>query len=182
MDVMERAMEFLRNSKGVIGAYVMDDEISKSVLDVESGIRTRSNHEYRNVGYSKALERKHRICVFYNEGYVFEKRSLVKLMTTDGTIMGTSLYPEQIPEYRKKDNVIWISEDFVVFTDIVGKGEEEFVLFPFDLPELTEAVPECRNAIGVSPTTSSDMVLKRKAGVPVTKDIYTSIVAFDIDG
>lgn len=181
MDTVEKAMEFLRNSQGVIGAYIMDDDVSKSVLDVESSIRTRSNHEYRNVGYTMALNRQYRVCVFYSGVYVFEKRALVKLMTSDGTIMGTSLYPSQIEEYKKKDNLIWISEDFVVFTDIVGKGEEEFVLFPFDLPELEEAVPGCKNAIGVSPTTSSDMVLKEKAGIPITKEIFTSIVAFNIE-
>ena len=171
--------EYLLTVDGVLDAYEMDDEVSNAVFEVEKSVRTRTNHDYKNVGYDFAMKRKHRICVFYDDTYIFGMRSVLKLMTSDGTIMGTNLTPEEIPEYRKRDDVLFISEDFVVFTNIIGKGEEAFVLFPFEIHEIEENVPGTKNVIGTSPTTSSDDVLKQRFGKPVVKGMYTMIIAFD---
>ena len=125
------------------------------------------------------MERKHRICVFYDDTYVFGFRSILKLMDSEGTVLGTNLRPDEIDEYRKRDDVIWVSEDFVVFPYIQGKGEESFVLLPFPIDEIEENVPGTSSVIGTSPTTSSDDVLKKRFGKPIVKGIYTLVVAFD---
>lgn len=179
MSIVDDVISYLRTFSEVIDAKEMDDDTSSSILEIEHSIKTRTNHDYQNVGYDIAMKKKHRICIFFKQGYLFEKRSVLKLMTSDGTIMGTNLLPDQIPEYRNRTDVIWISDDFVVFPNIVGKGEEAFVLYPSEIPELTEAVPGCTAAISVSPTTSSDAFLKKMNGYSITQDLYTSIIAFD---
>ena len=176
---IQDVIDYLLTVDGVLDAYEMDDEVSNAVFEVEKSVRTSTNHDYKNVGYDFAMKRKHRICVFYDDTYIFGVRSVLKLMTTDGTIMGTNLAPEEIPEYRKRDDVLFISEDFVVFTNVIGKGEEAFVLFPFEIHEIEENVPGTKNVIGTSPTTSSDDVLKQRFGKPVVKGMYTMIIAFD---
>lgn len=179
MTIIQNVIDYLLTVNGVLDAYEMDDEVSKSVFDVEKSVRTRTNNDYKNIGYDIAMERKHRICVFYDDTYIFGKRSILKLMTSDGTIMGTNLTPDEIPEYKKRDDVIWISEDFVVFPNIVGKGEEAFVLYPFEIHEVEENVPGTSFVIGTSPTTSSDEILKLKFNKPMVRGMYTMIVAFD---
>lgn len=179
MRIQEKVIEYIRSTPSVLNVMVMDDETSNAVLAIEHSVKTRMHQDYKNMGYDLAMEREHRLCVFVTDGYMFEKRTTLKLMTTDGTIMGTTLLPEEIPEYRKREDLIWISEDFVVFPDIIGKGEEAFVLYPTEIPEISEAVPECTGAISVSPTPSSDAYLKELAGIPLTKRIFTSIIAFD---
>ena len=176
---IQDVIDYLLTVDGVLDAYEMDDEVSNAVFEVEKSVRTRTNHDYKNVGYDFAMKRKHRICVFYDDTYIFGVRSVLKLMTSDGTIMGTNLTPEEIPEYRKRDDVLFISEDFVVFTNIIGKGEEAFVLFPFEIHEIEENGPGAKNVIGTSPTTSSDDVLKQRFGKPVVKGMYTMIIAYD---
>ena len=179
MSLIQDVIDYLLTVNGVLDAYEMDDEVSNAVFDVEKSVRTRTNHDYKNIGYDFAMEKKHRVCVFYDDTYIFGKRSILKLMTSDGTIMGTNLTPDQIPEYQKRDDVIFISEDFVVFTNIVGKGEEAFVLFPFEIHEIEENVPGAKSVIGTSPTTSSDEVLKHKFNKPMVRGIYTMIIAYD---
>lgn len=179
MGVLEKVKEYVRSVNGVVDVIDIDDTMSQEIQNIERSIRTKSNHDYKNVGYDIAMKKRHMICVIFVGGYLFEKRAVLKLMTEDGTIMGTSLKPNEIEEYRDREDVIWISEDFVVFPNIVGKGEEAFVLYPFDIPEITEAVPECVAPIGVSPTPSADAYIKGKAGIPVTKELFTSIIAFD---
>ena len=179
MGVLEDVVEFVRGTTGVIDIMVMDDDTSMSVMDIEHSVKTRTDHDYQNVGYDIAMKKTYRICVFFSQGYLFEKRSVLKLMTSDGTIMGTNLRPEEIPEYRKRTDVIWISDDFVVFPNIVGKGEESFVLYPAEVPEISESAPGCIGPIIVSPTTSSDALLKKVSGIPLAGNVFTSIIAFD---
>lgn len=179
MGLVGEMIEYLRTVDGVLDVFEMDDDVSNDVWNIERSVRTTVKNEYKNVGFDIAMECKHRMCVFHSDTYLFGKRSVVKLMTSDGTVMGTSLRPEDIESYKGRDDVIWISEDFVVFPDIVGEGEESFVLYPIDIPEICENVPGCRKAIGTSPTLPSDLVLKDKFDKPKTDQIYTMIIAFD---
>ena len=179
MDQVTELMEYLRTVEGVIDVFEMDDTISNEIWDIEKSVRTTVRNEYKNVGFDIAMQRGHRLCVFYNDTYIFGKRSIVKLMSSDGTIMGTSLHPDEIESYKGRDDIIWISEDFIVFPHIVGSGEEAFVLYPIDIPEIHECVPCCCNVIGTSPTMSSDAALKDRFDKPNVSGIYTMVIAFD---
>ena len=179
MDVTDGVLEYVKTVTGVLDAYVMDDEVSKAVLEIERSVRTQTNSDYKNLGYEEAIKRQFRVCIFYDDTYIFGKRSILKLMSSDGTIMGTNLSPDEIELYRGRDDVIWVSEDFIMFTDVVGKGDEAFVLLPFPIEEIEESVPGSRNVIGTSPTMSSDTELKRVFHKPMIRGVYTMIVAFD---
>ena len=179
MGIVQDVMDYVRTVDGVLDVREMDDRISEEVWSIEKSVRTKNDSDYRNVGYDIAMERKHRICVFYDDTYIFGVRSILKLMTTDGTIMGTNLAPDEIEQYKGRENVLWVSEDFIVFTDVIGKGEEMFVLYPHELHEIDDNVPGCHSAIGTSPTTSSDAALKERFGKPMAKGIYTMVIAFD---
>ena len=179
MDIVQEVIDYVRSVDGVLDVIEMDDKISDDVWSIEKSVRTKNDSDYRNVGYDMAMERKHRICVFYDDTYIFGVRSVLKLMTTDGTIMGTNLAPDEIEQYKGRDDVLWVSDDFIVFTNVIGKGEEMFVLYPHDLHEIEENVPGSHSVIGTSPTTSSDAALKEKFGKPMTRGIYTMVIAFN---
>ena len=179
MSLVTDMLDYLRTVEGVIDVYEMDDEISNNIWDIEKSVRTTIRNEYKNVGFDIAMQRKHRMCVFYDDTYLFGKRSIVKLMSSDGTIMGTSLHPDEIPKYKDREDIIWISEDFIVFPEIVGKGEEAFVLYPIDVPEISEVLPESKNVIGTSPTMSSDLALKNRFQKENVSGIFTMVIAFD---
>lgn len=179
MSVKEKVISYLKEQEGVVGILDMDDELSKAVDSIEKSIKTRNNHEYLSIGYDLAMERIHRVCVFYTNDFKKDFRARLKLMTSDGTVMGTNLMPEEMDEYRGREDVIWISDDFVVFPMIRGSGEEMFVMYPYEYKELHDIAPGCSNAIGFSPTPSSDSFLKEKAGIEESSFIFSTVVAFD---
>ena len=180
MGVLEQVVDYLKGIPGVVEAFPIDDDLAHEIDHIERSICTTSNHSYRNVGYDDAMGRECRICVLHTLDYFFNKRAIVKLRTSDGTVMGTTLYPYEIPAYKRMENVIWLSDDFVIFTNTHGSGTEEFIVTSFDIPEISQEIPECCGVIGSSPTMSSDMLLKSKRGISPTNDIYSTIVAFDI--
>ena len=179
MGIIQDVIDYLRTVEGVLDVYEIDGALSYDLWYMERSIKTRNGSGYKNVGYDEAMKRKNRVCIFYDETYIFGKRSILKLMASDGTVMGTNLMPDEIEEYKKRDNVIFVSEDFVVFTDKIGNGEESFVLLPFPIEEIEQNVPGSKNVIGTSPTMSSDTELKRKFNKPMVRGMYTMIVAFD---
>ena len=127
MSVVDRVMSFIKGQEGVVGVFEMDDDVSKEIDRIEKSIVTRTNHEYKSVGYEIAMKRRHRLCVFYTNDFTVDMRSRLKLMSSDGTVMGTTLMKDELEEYRKRDDVLWISDDFIVFPEIRGEGDEMFV-------------------------------------------------------
>ena len=179
MGIMQDVIDYLRTVKGVIDAYEIDGALSYDLMYVEKSVKTRNGSGYKNVGYDEAMKRKHRVCIFYDDTYIFGKRSILKLMTSDGTIMGTNISPDDADQYLGRDDVIWVSEDFIVFPDVVGGGEEVFVLYPSEIHEMEDDVPGVKTAIGTSPTMSSDTLLKQTFDKPLVRGIYTFVIAFD---
>ena len=180
MSIMDTIIAYMKEQVGVVDLFIMDDDVSNGVNEIEKSIKTRTNHDYVNVGCDHSMDRMHRICVFYTNDFQKEMRARLKLMTTDGTVMGMNLMPEEIEGYKAREDVVWVSEDFIVFPEVRGKGEEMFVLYPYDYGELHDIAPGCRNAIGYSPTPSSDHYLKELAGVPESQYVFTTVIAFDV--
>lgn len=179
MDVLKKVIAYLKSQIGIVGVFEMDDTISSDILRIERSIRTRSEHDYISVGYDIAMERKHRLCVFYTNDFQKDMRLRLKLETEDGTVIGTNILKGEAKDYSGREDILWVSDDFVVFPDVQGKGEERFILYPYDYTELHEVAPGCSNAIGISPTLSSDLYLKEHAGTSGDGMAFTTIVAFD---
>lgn len=179
MSLLNDAIEYMSRQKGVINVFEMDDTVSADIDAIEKSIKTRTNHDYVSIGYDYALERKHRLCILFTDDFRRDFRTRLQLTTTDGTILGTNVYPEELDEYSKREDVIFVSDDFVVFPEIHGEGEERFILYPFDFTELQDAVPGTSNSIGFFPTPSSDHYLKELTNTPESQFIFSTIIAFD---
>ena len=179
MGIIENVISYIKEQVGVVDVFVMDDDMSKDVDSIEKSIKTRTNHDYVNIGYDMALEREHRLCLFITKAFEREFRTRLVLMTGDGTIMGMNLMQDEIEEYSKRDDVLFVSNDFVVFPEEHGEGEEMFVLYPYEFKELEDMIPGCRDAIGFFPTPSSDAYLKERFGLPIDQFIFSTLIAFN---
>lgn len=179
MGSVQEVIDYVRSLKGVIGVFEMDGQVSQRIWDSERSVKTLVQTDYCNMGYDDAMRRKHRLCVFFNDDFELTRSATIKLMSSDGTVMGTSVCSEEAEEYRGKDGVIWVSNDFVMFADVYGSGDQSFVLMPYSIPEIERNVPGTCSVIGTSPTTSSDVLLKEIFDEPLVKGIYTTVIAFD---
>ena len=179
MGTMENVISYIKEQAGTVGVFEMDDGISKDVDAIEKSIKTRTNHDYVSIGYDMAMEREHRLCMFITKEFERDFRTRLVLMTGDGTVMGMNLMKDEIEEYRKREDVLFVSEDFIVFPEKHGKGDEMFVLYPYEFRELEEMCPGCMSAIGFFPTPSSDAYLKERFGLPIDQYIFSTIIAFN---
>ncbi|NLL94626.1 MAG: hypothetical protein GX224_02555 [Thermoplasmatales archaeon] len=177
MGPRERHLDWLRSYTGVRHLAEMTPEVTEAVRLSEESVRTQVGIEYVNEGYSEALERDVRVCLFCDTTFPVPETRLF-LKCDDGTIMGRTLCPGEMEDYRLRDDVIWISEDFVVFPHVVGTGEERFVLAASPFRDFNDA--GAINPIVTIPAGPSDAILKGRYGVPDSREIATVIVAYDL--
>ncbi len=158
---------------------VLSDERFEEVWATERRVKTQTLSEYDNIGFEELSKRRNRICIFMDDRFVFRKHSLLKMLDSRDNVIGTSVPEEDMEAYRARDDVIWISKDFVMFMNEEAFGQERFVLYPYEFPELSDEIEGCLNAVGTSPAPSSDILLKTMAGMPLNTRLYTFILGFD---
>ena len=89
------------------------------------------------------------------------------------------IYGHDVPRKCKlsssavRNGAIWISDDFVVYPDIIPKSEPKFVVLPRSVDFLeTETT-------SYNPALSTDGLLKERFGFGGRGDLTTTIVAFN---
>lgn len=179
MNVRERVLEGLRAEKGVVSAELMDDEISYEVDCSERNIKTQAGMEFRNEGYLEAMKRNVRICMFCTGDLEIPRTPSVFYMTEDGTVMGHEVMPHEMEEYLARDDLVWVSDDFVMYPNRKGNGAELFVCRGRRFP-LIDSYPGCGNSIMAVPAGPSDILLKSWFGVENRREIASVVAAFDL--
>lgn len=179
MDLAARVNEQIMARKGVLKVMDITDEMFSDIWSLEGSVKTQSQHDYENLGFEVLSKKRHKVCLFIDNTFETKERSTIKMICDDGIILGTSVAECEMESYRCRSDIIWISEDFVMFTDIAGKGRERFVLYPMELPELSDEIPGGTGFAGTFPTLSVDVYLKDKAGFPLTDKVFTFVMGYD---
>ena len=156
----------------------MGPDLCDKVLDIEMHTRTQADSEYENVGYQMVMEKHHKVCVFYTEDMPIYHHADLYFIDDDGDVMGRMLTKEEIGEFKDRDDLVWISKDFVMFPDKVGAGDGKFVLYPWKCPDIDEA-GGCTGSIGASPVLPADMLLKDIWSIPHSERIFSMVIGFD---
>ncbi|MFA6710028.1 MAG: hypothetical protein WC067_02185 [Candidatus Methanomethylophilaceae archaeon] len=181
MDPVERVVDILSSTKGVIGAFVMDDDLSKRILMEERSVISITGMDVQNVGFEEVMGREYRICVVYSNGSFEEPKGtpVIIMVNSSDEIVGTAVSEDMMEEYSERKDVIWISDDFVIFADSNTDGTERFVLPPCRYSALNEK-DGCKDAIFSSPATTSDIMMKNHFGVGSSNKTSTIVVGFNV--
>lgn len=178
MDPRDAISKILSSVEGAVDAVVMDDRITDAIRGEEDSVRSSTGVDVINEAFNQAVGRDVRICIFCDRDIADHDGSAMTLEDLDGNVLGRTLSHEEVQEYRSRPDVIFVSDDFVMFTDVIPSGGERFVMKPMGFPVLGEA-DGCRDVVMCSPAPSSDAMLKRYYGRDPAEDIATLIVGYD---
>ncbi len=179
MDVIGRVIDYFHSLKGVVGVNLMDEFISNKIAEIEDGIVTQTGNDYHNIGYTEVMKRKYRVVIFTDSSMEHDKGCPMELVSSDGTVLGKMVMDDEIEEYRNRNDLVWISDDFVMYLNVAASGDESFVLYPFTYEEIHPL--GCFDAVGCYPAPESDVRLKEKYNHPITDKIFTMIVGFNTE-
>ena len=157
----DKALEFIKGMKGVMDAFYLEGDILEKVKAEEATVIGAGNVPVINEGVNQAVMRDHTICIIKDPRFRPPPEPTVVLRSTDGKLMGVEVFPETSKQYMERDDVIWLSDGFIMFTDVTpGPGEDEkFIMPPIPFPELNES-NGCKDVISCSPSPTSDAMIR----------------------
>lgn len=176
---VDRPLEIIRGMKGVIRAFYLDSKVLKMMKEEESKVRAMGNIVVDNEGLNQALVRKSVICIIKDPRFRPPPEPTVILKSTGGELMGVEVFPGTSKKYLERDDVIWLSDAFVLFPEVDGTGGgEKFVMPPVSFPELNEG-NGCRNVVSCSPAPTCDLLMKNYYGLEDDPKLASVLVGFD---
>lgn len=180
--IVENAINTIKKMKGVVDVRELLDE-DREALNNSEFDRKEDIIPVVNSGLEECLKREYLLLLIKDRNFRCAPNPTVLLITDKGRILGQELIsPEEREKYRCRDDVYFLSNDFVMFKidkKAVRTGGEKqlFVLPSIPFPEL-DAIEGMDNIVSCSPSTVGDYYLKNKYGYLDDPNLATILVGF----
>jgi hypothetical protein len=175
----ERAVEIIKGMTGTRMAFLLSPEVIAAIQRIEDSIKSQIGLEVVNEGVNQCLRRQHVICVIKDTRFRPPPEPTALMMGDKDLVIGTEILPGEHSRYKEMDNICWLGDDFVVFTDKVPKTKEYFLMPPVSFPEL-EQVPGAKNIVSCSPSPLGDMIIKNYYDLEDNPKLASILVGFDV--
>jgi len=159
-EAVSKPLEAIRNMKGVVSAFYLDKEVLSQMKMEEEKVKAMGNISVINQGFSQALEKEHVIAIIKDPRFRPPPEPTVILVSDKGEIMGLEVFPFTAKEYLDREDVVWLSDAFILFPNVKGKGKEQFVMPPVSFPELNKD-NGCKDVISCSPAPTCDLLMRQ---------------------
>ena len=174
----DKQLETVRGLRGVVHAFYLDNTILGQLKEEEAKVRAMGGIDVENVGFDEALKRDCVICIVKDPRFRPPPEPTVVLESGDGNRLGEEVFPFTAKKYENRDDVIWLSDGFVLFPTVPADGGEQFVMPPVSFPELNEG-NGCKDVISCSPAPTSDLMIRKYYGLQDNPKLASVLVAFN---
>jgi len=158
-EVIDKPLEIIKGLKGVVNAFHLDEKILEQMREEEAKVTAMGNIAVNNEGFSQALERENIICIIKDPRFRPPPEPTVILISGTGEIMGLEVFPFTAKEYLNREDVVWLSDAFVLFPLVKGSGGEKFIMPPVSFPELNKD-NGCKDVVSCSPAPTCDLLMR----------------------
>lgn len=165
-EVLNNVVNVISGLDGVLEVRQLSNDDILKIIDMEAQ-RSKDIVPVFNEGVQECFKRD--VCfVIFKKGYFRVPPTPTVLLTFDGEILGHDVFdPEDKKKFRDDEDIMFLSDDFVIFKDVLNnynleKGNEYFVLPPVPFPELDRSM-STRKGVFVSVDELVDEAVKRAA-------------------
>lgn len=174
----DKQLEIIRGLRGVVKAFYLDKEILAEVKEEESKVRAMGDIEVVNEGFNQALKRDSVICIVKDPRFRPPPEPTVTLISGNGKLLGEEVFPFTMKQFENRDDVVWLSDGFVLFPKEKADGGEQFIMPPVSFPELNES-NGCKDVISCSPAPTCDLMIRKHYGLEDDAKLASVLVAFN---
>ncbi|MDD1747591.1 MAG: hypothetical protein LUQ16_07505 [Methanomassiliicoccales archaeon] len=179
MAKVEQVIKLLKGMEGSIHVFKLDDATREKVVEIESQVKATLGISCLNLGVEKCLKRQNVIVVIKDSRFRPPPEPTVLLIADKGeVVLGREIFPHERKEFEDKPNVIFLSQDFIVYTDKMPKTKELFVMPPVSFPEVAE-LPGVINVVSCSPSPPADMYVRAAHGLPDDPKLASILIGYD---
>jgi len=176
---VQEVIELLKGMEGSVHVFRLDPRSKQKLVEIENGIKATLGITCRNAGVEECLERQHVIVVIKDKRFRPPPEPTVLLVADGGElVLGREIFPHERAQFKDKDNVIFLSEDFVVFTDRMPKSKELFLMPPVSFPEVAE-LPGATHVVSCSPSPLGDMFVRSMHDLPDDPKLASILIGYD---
>jgi hypothetical protein len=119
----------LLSKPGVVRVEVLDAETVSGVVDEEDSVRVFSGSmELESIGLGKCVCKDLVAAVFCDSSFPRPDVVTIEIVDEYGTLMAQDVPPSLKPSISKLDNVVWLSESFVLYTDSISLSKPHMVM------------------------------------------------------
>ncbi|RBQ22746.1 hypothetical protein ALNOE001_15870 [Candidatus Methanobinarius endosymbioticus] len=182
--VIKKVTDAIEKMDGIIKIEQLTNEDIRNMVDIEAN-RANDLIPVINEGLKECFRRDISIVLFKNSHFRTPSTPTLLLITEDGKILGHDIFTKEDKErFEKDENVHFLSNDFVIFKEKHDNRDSNpkkqyFLLPPVEFNEL-DHLEMVTDVISSSPSTHSDIYLKKKYRIPEDPKIATIIVSFSI--
>ncbi len=171
-------LETVRSMRGVVHAFYLNKPLLERMREEEAKVRAMGNIAVDNQGFAEALKREKVICIVKDPRFRPPPEPTVVLESGNGDIIGVEVFPFTAQKYADLENVVWLSDGFIMFPTVPADGGESFVMPPVSFPELNPG-NGCRDVISCSPAPTSDLMIRKDYGLEDNPKLASVLVAFN---
>lgn len=175
---LDEVIEVLRSLEGVIEAFALKAETRKQLKDIESGVKATLDIEVKNTGLDECLRREHVVGIIKDKRFRPPSAPTVLLMGDNGAILGEEVLPGQRSNYEGKQDLIFLSDDFVIYTDRRPTKHEYFLMPAISFPEV-EKIPGIMDVVSCSPTALGDVLVRTSHNLEDDPKLASVLIGFD---
>jgi len=159
MEEVDKPLEIVKGMRGVVNAFYLDSIILEKMRGEEAKVMAMGNIAVTNEGFAQVLIRDKVICIIKDPRFRPPPEPTVVLMSESGEMMGLEVFPFTAKEYLNREDVVWLSDAFVLFPEVKGTGGEKFIMPPVSFVELNED-NGCKDVISCSPAPTCDLMMR----------------------
>lgn len=183
-EVLRKVRERVESLPGIIAFQFLDKEWREQLMHLEKEAESNGAcgglMPFTNKGVWTAFEREVQFVIVASSDAILLGLSngLVYIEDQKGQIVGEWVNAKRMEELRGRDDVCFLSEDFVLYPDVKVEGEPFFVLPHVDFPYLND-LEGVRDVASGSVSTLADDYIRDRLGYSETKH-WTHLVGFNI--
>ncbi len=175
---LEKIQDTLSNLPGTIHVFPLDPSCTSKVIEIEKGIKAALGLEVKNLGLEECLQRQYVFCIVKDKRFRPPPEPTVLLIGDGDMIVGEEIVPSNKEKFKDMEDIIYLSDEFVLYTNKKPKNRECFVMPPVSFPELDD-IPGVKNVVSCSPSGPSDMMLRQYHGLIDDPKLASILVGFD---
>jgi len=184
MDHYEDVENILKEIPGILKVMKLDlkdkRHVSKLEKMAEDNGAAGGMMEFKNKGVWEALGRKNVVLIVADTEQGFRDPPCAWTLIVDerGSTVGEWIPEEKIEAFKEREDIHFISKDFVLYKNVPRHGKSFFMMPPIPFPELDEVVG-IRNVVSGTVSPPADAYLKKIS--ETEENFWTIIIGYDTD-
>ncbi len=172
-------IDTLKKMEGSVAVFPVSPESKDKIWAIERDLKGSLGIAVRNTGLQECLQRQYIICIVKDRRFRPPPEPTVLLIGDDDTVLGEEVVPATRSKFEGREDLIFLSEEFVIYPERKPTMRECFLMPPVSFPEL-ESVSGLRDVVSCSPSAPADVMLRTLHGLEDNPKYASILVGFNV--